>query len=184
MAGGYKEPLDSRVRCIVEGYCEKPKDRIFNEHSSPTVSQLPTTVLWIQWMQGFGWLGFSAVELQTLPQKGWCRGYDGLLNGTCHTYRGGGLLVRTRKVPLMQYVWGSTPRMRGKDCNTCKMFETHSLSLRGVSRRCPPTVTAHLIIRCSSLDDHLKAIHPFIRLSPNRRRAHTHHNTRRRPHRT
>ena len=41
----------------------------------------------------------------------------------------------------------------------------------GVSRRCPPTVTAHSANGCSSLDDHLEAVHPFIRLSPNRRRA-------------
>ena len=51
---------------------------------------------------------------------------------------------------------GSTPYTQGKDFlarrYTCKMSEMYSLSLCGVSRWCPPTVTAHPDNGCSSLD--------------------------------
>ena len=51
---------------------------------------------------------------------------------------------------------GSTPYAQGKDFlarrNTCKMSEMYSLSLCGVSRRCPPTATAHPAKGCSSID--------------------------------
>ena len=90
---------------------------------------------------------------------------------------------------------GSPPRMRGKVAQhegslvvdglnptyAGKRISDKVLRMRdarntftfpcGVSRRCPPTVTAHSANGCSSLDDHLEAVHPFIRLSPNRRRA-------------
>jgi len=71
---------------------------------------------------------------------------------------------------------GSTPRVQGKGFLTSRdtgwLPEIHPLSLCGVSRRCPPTETFAPNNACSGLDVHMRVIHPFIRLSPSRRRAH------------
>lgn len=76
---GYKEPLDVMLGVSVEGCCEKPKDRIFNEHSLPTVPQLPVTALWIQRVQGFRVKGrVLGHRFSLYPQNGWRRGYDGV----------------------------------------------------------------------------------------------------------
>ena len=49
---------------------------------------------------------------------------------------------------------------------------------RGVGRRCPPTVTFASNNEHSGLDDHHGwVVHPFIMLSPCRRRAYTHSST-------
>lgn len=76
----------------------------------------------------------------------------------------------------ISYGPGSTPRVRGKGFLTSRdtgwLPEIHPLSLCGASRRCPPTETFALNNECSGLDVHPRVIHPFIRLSPSRRRAH------------
>ena len=77
---------------------------------------------------------------------------------------------------LMVTFSGSTPHARGRSSLTrryaCKMPESYSLSLCGVSRRCPPTETFAPCSGCSGLDvHHWRVTHPFIKLSPCRRRA-------------
>ena len=69
----------------------------------------------------------------------------GNLGAQPHVHGGKGLL----SLALLFYL-GSTPRTRWKGFltrrNTCWMSEMLSLSHDGVSRRCPPTATAHPLL--------------------------------------